>query len=252
MSIVTNFNYNGTVIQRREDGFINLTQMCQANGKRLDHFLKANKTKDYIESLSNSLHTGVVQSPHLGVLDSGRGGDHSGTWGHPSLAINLARWISSDFAVWCDAHIFNLMSTGKTSLDIDPIDKLIKLEELRFKNTQLACDMATMHGKEYGALVLGRPDAVIEVDRPVLEVIDNRCGDRRRGMTFTQLNKYLEQKTGKGFKTGAIFQRLIEKERPDLVDLIQRPVNQPFVHEENIDDVIDIAMKQPHQLRIGE
>ena len=91
MSILTNFNYNGTVIQRREDGFINLTQMCQANGKRLDNFLKANKTKDYIDALIQSLQTEV--------LDSERGGDHSGTWGHPSLSINLARWISPDFAV---------------------------------------------------------------------------------------------------------------------------------------------------------
>jgi hypothetical protein len=115
------FNYNGTVIQRRADGFVSLTQMCQANGKRLDHFLKASKTKDYIEALTQSLQ--------MGVLESERGGDHSGTWGHPSLAINLARWISADFAVWCDAHIFNLMATGSTSLEIDPIEEMkLKIE----------------------------------------------------------------------------------------------------------------------------
>jgi hypothetical protein len=244
MSILANFNYDDNTISQRADGFLNASQMCQANGKLLADWSRLKATKAYAEALSEAMGIPISQ-----LIEIQHGNQ---TWIHPSLAINLARWISPKFAVWCDAHIFNLMTTGKTSLDVDPIDKLIKLEELRFKNTQLACDMATMHGKEYGALVLGRPDAVIEVDRPVLEVIDNRCGDRRRGMTFTQLNKYLEQKTGKGFKTGAIFQRLIEKERPDLVDLIQRPVNQPFVHEENIDDVIDIAMKQPRQLRIGD
>lgn len=116
-----NFNYNGTIIQQRGDGFVSLTQMCQANGKRLDNFLKANKTKDYIEVLGQSLQ--------MEVLDSERGGDHSGTWGHPSLAINLARWINTAFAVWCDAHIFNLMATGQTSIDIDPVQEMkLKIE----------------------------------------------------------------------------------------------------------------------------
>ena len=95
------FNYKGQVISRRDDGFINLTQMCQANGKRLDVFMKTQKTKDYIECLENSHQTVVVYSEE---------GVNGGTWGHPSLAINLARWISPEFAVWCDGHIFNLMS----------------------------------------------------------------------------------------------------------------------------------------------
>lgn len=101
MSNLIVFNYKGQGISRRDDGFINLTQMCQANGKRLDVFMKTQKTKDYIECLENSHQTVVVYSEE---------GVNGGTWGHPSLAINLARWISPEFAVWCDGHIFNLMS----------------------------------------------------------------------------------------------------------------------------------------------
>lgn len=101
MSNLIVFNYKGQGISRRDDGFINLTQMCQANGKRLDVFMKTQKTKDYIECLENSLTHKVVYSEE---------GVNGGTWGHPSLAINLARWISPEFAVWCDGHIFNLMS----------------------------------------------------------------------------------------------------------------------------------------------
>ena len=109
MSSLTIFDYNGQVISRRENGFINLTQMCQANGKRLDVFMKTSKTKDYIEALSNSHQTVVVYSEE---------GVNGGTWGHPSLAINLARWISPAFAVWCDGHIFNLLSTGSTAIAV--------------------------------------------------------------------------------------------------------------------------------------
>lgn len=107
MSSLTIFDYNGQVISRRDDGFVNLTQMCQANGKRLDVFMKTQKTKDYIECLKNSHRTVVVYSEE---------GVNGGTWGHPSLAINLARWISPAFAVWCDGHIFNLLSTGSTAI----------------------------------------------------------------------------------------------------------------------------------------
>ena len=101
MSNLTVFDYKGQVISRRDDGFINLTQMCQANGKRLDNWTRLKQTQDYMKVLGNSLTSEVVYSEE---------GVNGGTWGHPSLAINLARWISPEFAVWCDGHIFNLMS----------------------------------------------------------------------------------------------------------------------------------------------
>jgi hypothetical protein len=107
MTNIQRFDYNGQFISLRADGFINLTQMCQANGKRLDIFMKTNKTKEYIESLSNYHQIAVVYSEE---------GVNGGTWGHPTLAINLARWISPKFAVWCDNHIFNLMETGSTTI----------------------------------------------------------------------------------------------------------------------------------------
>jgi hypothetical protein len=101
------FDYNGQTISRSQNGFINLTQMCQANGKRLDNWTRLKQTQDYIRILANSLTSEVVYSEE---------GVNGGTWGHPSLAINLARWISPEFAVWCDGHIFNLMSTGSTAI----------------------------------------------------------------------------------------------------------------------------------------
>jgi hypothetical protein len=101
------FNYNGQTISRRHDGFINLTQMCQANDKRIDNWTRLKQTQDYTRVLGNSLTSEVVCSEE---------GVNGGTWGHPSLAINLARWISPEFAVWCDGHIFNLMSTGTTAI----------------------------------------------------------------------------------------------------------------------------------------
>lgn len=135
MNSLQNFDYNGQLIQRRADGFVNLTQMCQANGKRIDKWTKAIGTKAYIEELQSNY-------PQMGVIETATG-NNGGTWGHPSLAINLARWISPQFAVWCDAHIFNLMETGQTSLSIDPIEEMrLKIELARLEAQKSQADLA--------------------------------------------------------------------------------------------------------------
>lgn len=105
------FDYNGQSIHRRQDGYLSLTQMCNANGKRVNDFLRLSATKSYIDELSAT--TGIPAFELVEVKE----GQHGGTWGHPLLALRCAQWISPKFAVWCDAHIFNLMETGITTLD---------------------------------------------------------------------------------------------------------------------------------------
>jgi len=139
------------------------------------------------------------------------------------------------------------------------LEQLIRLEEMRLKNEQsryennrLTMDMATMHGKEFALAAIGRGDQVVEVEKPIIEVLDKSCGDRRRGMTAVQMNNYLKQKTGNGFKSGAALVRALEKLAPELIDLIQRPINQEFIHEDNIDAVFNILSRgEQKQLRIG-
>jgi hypothetical protein len=145
-----NFNYNGSVIQRRADGFINLTQMCQANGKRIDHWKELKATKAYLEELqANYPESRVVYSEE---------GMNGGTWGHPSLAINLARWISPAFAVWCDAHIFNLMASGSTSLDIDPIEEMkLKIELAKLERDKAKLENRTIELRHYVVTALPKP-----------------------------------------------------------------------------------------------
>ena len=150
MLSVKTFNYNGQHIGKREDGFINLTQMCIANGKRLDNYLRLKQTQKYIETLGQSLRSEV--------LDSINGGSNSGTWGHPSLAINLARWISSAFAVWCDSHIFNLMSSGSTTLDIDPIENMkLKIQLASLENSKAQAELQILQLRQYVTTALPEP-----------------------------------------------------------------------------------------------
>ncbi len=132
MGNITAFEYNGQSIFRREDGFINLTQMCRANGKKLDNYFRLKQTVKYIDVLSRSLTSEVTDTIQGGIPSQ------QGTWGHPTLAINLARWISPDFAVWCDSVIFDLMDQNKLPTSKrEPLDVFNDMQYLNeiFDNT---------------------------------------------------------------------------------------------------------------------
>lgn len=137
-------------------------------------------------------------------------------------------------------------------VEMKRLEQAIRFEELRYMNTKIACDLATMHGKQYALVALGRDDAIVEVDRTVLEVIDTRCGDRRKGMTTKQLADYVKGKTGIRFKSGAEVERQLQKHAPELLDLVQRPVNQVFINEENIDRAVEVLSRGNRQLLLGE
>ena len=92
--------WNGHPIQRRQiDGYVNATAMCKANGRHFPHYLANGRTSEYLQALSGS----VGISTDLLKVSIGTGPNHlRGTWIHPRLAVDLARWISPGFAVWMD------------------------------------------------------------------------------------------------------------------------------------------------------
>lgn len=126
------------------------------------------------------------------------------------------------------------------------LDKQLKLREL--DNTMLL-----LHGKQVTLALRGYDQTIVEVEKPILEVIDKRTNDRREGMTTTQLNQYLKEQTGNSFKSGTQVKQILEKEAPELLDIVQRPVNQDWVLKENVDKAIEILKrKQPKQLLLGQ
>ena len=92
--------WNDAPITRRDsDGFADATAMCQANGKHLPHYISNQRTTDYVAALSDSLGIPADQL----VISTTTGPNHlRGTWIHPRIAVDLARWISPKFAVWMD------------------------------------------------------------------------------------------------------------------------------------------------------
>jgi len=104
--------WEGTAIQRRRaDGYVNATAMAKAGGKHLPHYMANASTKAYIAALAP-----VVGIPTTGIIHTIQGGrpEMQGTWIHPRLAVDLARWISPAFAVWMDGWFLEA-AQGRTA-----------------------------------------------------------------------------------------------------------------------------------------
>ena len=103
--------WNGISISRRtSDGYVNATAMCQAGGKRLNHYVANDRTQAYIAALAPV--TGIPVTGIDGLIQVRQGGQPhlQGTWIHPRLAIDLARWIAPAFAVWMDGWFLEEMA----------------------------------------------------------------------------------------------------------------------------------------------
>ncbi len=75
-----------------------MTKAAAHFGKRLDHFMSAPDTVQYVEALK-------ANSPNSGDYLELTRGRYGGSFAHPKLAVFFARWLDVRFAVWCDAVI---------------------------------------------------------------------------------------------------------------------------------------------------
>ena len=116
--------WNETSITRRvTDGYVNATAMCKANGKRWRDYSITERAREYIRALSNAVtaethcSAAVARNPVTELVQPVQGGqpELQGTWIHPRLAVDLARWISPDFAVWVDGWLLDELAGGRVS-----------------------------------------------------------------------------------------------------------------------------------------
>lgn len=98
--------YDGHTITFNDEAWINATEAAAKYGKTPAEWLRLPSTIEYIEAIERK----YGKIPYL-KTKRGSGG---GTWISPKLAVNFARWLDVDFAVWCDAQIDDLIR-GKTN-----------------------------------------------------------------------------------------------------------------------------------------
>ena len=122
-----------TVTSRKDDGYINATELCKAGNKKFSHWNSLDTTKELINVLSSD--AGI---PATLLVETKRGQTtkfDQGSWIHPDLAIQLAQWISPSFALQVSKWIRTLFSKGDVSIDLQLLKH--KEQEINDKNTRI-------------------------------------------------------------------------------------------------------------------
>jgi hypothetical protein len=101
-------SFAGSAISfRTADGWVNATQMAKAFGKRTENFLRTDSAKAFIAALEADLAVSTVTPKSVTVR---QGGIEQGTWMHPDLALEFARWLSPEFAIWTNRVIRRVLA----------------------------------------------------------------------------------------------------------------------------------------------
>lgn len=106
-----------------ETAWFNATTVAKQFNKLPHEWLRLDSTKGYIESLLkfHLRENPVNDKNQLVKTKTGKAENGGGTWFHPKLAVAFARWLSVDFAVWCDFQIEKILRDRQTKPEQAPL-----------------------------------------------------------------------------------------------------------------------------------
>ncbi|MGZ5055359.1 MAG: KilA-N domain-containing protein, partial [Methylobacter sp.] len=110
---IITLEYDNTPVFFHEDAFINATEIAKKFSKLPKDYLKTSRTKEYIKAIRRIF---LMEENQLVKVQNGGTPSEIGTWLHPRLAIDFARWLSADFAVWCDMQIEKILHPDQYGL----------------------------------------------------------------------------------------------------------------------------------------
>lgn len=109
MTNIIKHSYNGAIISQELDGYVSLTDMAKASGKKVNDYLRLSTTEEYFNELSTD--TGIPVSALANTFKGGSG--KQGTWAHPEVAIDFAQWCSPKFKVWANRTLRGVITQSK-------------------------------------------------------------------------------------------------------------------------------------------
>ncbi|EMU4270119.1 KilA-N domain-containing protein [Neisseria gonorrhoeae] len=115
MSIQT-FSFNRFSVSFQENGYLNATAIAEQYDKRVGNYLRNERTQEYITALNERLfnpetrNRATAENQLVIIKKGGNDKKSQGTWLHPKLAVDFARWLNPKFAVWCDDQIETLLN----------------------------------------------------------------------------------------------------------------------------------------------
>lgn len=162
--------------------------MCDS--VKLDNWKRSANTKRYIKALKNKTSNNSVKITEFIISEEGVKG---GSWIHEKLILNLARFISVDFELWCDEIIAELIREGKVELVkpsymIDnPIDRAKKwieeqeLHQLEIKEKDNKIETLVIDNNIKGQ--------IIKESEPKITYFDKILADSKSLMNITEIAK---------------------------------------------------------------
>jgi hypothetical protein len=121
-SNISTFSYSDSVkVDFTSDAWFNATAVAKQFNKRPNDWLSLESTKEYVKCLHKALFPEialpekmVTEQNQLVRTKTGGIPGQQGSWFHPKLAVAFARWLSVDFAIWCDLQIEKILRKPET------------------------------------------------------------------------------------------------------------------------------------------
>lgn len=114
---------------------VNATQMANVFGKRVDHFLKSDHAKAFIEALLSTPNG--VDKPNFKKEDIIAANKKGGTWMHRILALKFAAWLDPYFEVWVFQTLDQILFGHYKAIQTATIEKIKAEQALEAKKKEL-------------------------------------------------------------------------------------------------------------------
>ena len=117
------------------------------------------------------------------------------------------------------AQSYFATKTREAEIIVPKQNDRIRELELANENMRLMLQWSTkqdnriaLHGLPIAMMLEGKSDAVVEIEKPTIEVFDDRDGQQVKyvGQTCAQLKDYMKSRYGITFKSGADVKRVLE------------------------------------------
>lgn len=129
---------------------------------------------------------------------------------------------NTDAVIECKLDLVAAFSEAKQIIKTVIPQQNDRLRELELVNENMRLEiqrmdrmssMTALHGVPTTLCLIGRDNAIVEVEKPVIEVIDDRHNQQTKysGQTCAQLKDYMKKRFGITFKSGADVQRVLEE-----------------------------------------
>ena len=138
---ISNFlieEFSGKNIRIRDtDGYVNASDICKVKPGKLPANYFENKTsKKFIKQLSITIGIPIVS-----LINKINGGKTPGTWIHPRLAVDFARWVSAELAVKMNGWLSRFISG-----DLTMVQDVVQIHD-KINDTDTSAQIASQNGE---------------------------------------------------------------------------------------------------------